>query len=270
MIDQNVEKAKVSIITVVKNNARGFQKTASAIYSNDYSPLEWIVVDGGSIDDTLAAIRNSENRISKFIGGPDKGLYDAMNKGLEHATGDWIIFMNAGDVFASNDTISRVFNNDLREYGIVYGDVVADYSGIKKRIKAGPVKDLWKGMVFCHQAVFIRGNLIRTARFNLIYQYGADYHLMLRLQSEGEKFQQLSLPVAMIDTSGISNRKMAHTAKDHYTIAQEFFRLSSLQHLYHCAFIQWLKLVVVGYRHFPVQWMHKTSLFYQKFREGLI
>ncbi len=262
-------KEKISIITVVKNDASGFNKTASSVLLLDYSPLEWIVVDGGSSDDTLEAIHNMENRICNFIAGPDKGPYDAMNKGLAKATGNWIIFMNAGDIFASTDTISRVFSNDLHEYGMVYGDVVADYSGVKKRITTGSVADLWKGMVFCHQSVFIRAHLIRSAGFNLNFTYGADYHMLLRLQSAGEKFLQLSVPIAIIDTSGVSNRKMVQTAKDHYIIAKDFYRLNYLQQAYHYSFIQWLKCVAAGYRFLPVGWMHKTSLFYQKFREIL-
>ena len=81
----------VSIITVVLNDRAGFVKTAQSVVEQDYSRLQWIVIDGGSIDGTSAEIANYKNRISLWVSEPDRGLYDAMNKGLHMATGDWVI-----------------------------------------------------------------------------------------------------------------------------------------------------------------------------------
>lgn len=258
-----MSRQKISIITIVLNNAKAFEKTASSIQDQDYSCLEWIVIDGGSFESTINAIIKFEKRISYWISEPDLGPYDAMNKGVAKSAGDWVIFMNAGDTFVEPNTISRVFSHDLNGYGAVYGDVLANYSGIKKLIKAGPVKDLWKGMIFCHQAVFTKRHLIASMGFDIKYTFGADYQMLLRIRSGGQQFLQLPIPIAVIDISGISNRSMVQSAKDHFAIALIYFQLNRTKRWYHLTFISWVRLVEFGYRYLPVGLMHKFSLFYR-------
>ena len=257
----------VSIITVVLNDRAGFVKTAQSVVEQDYSRLQWIVIDGGSIDGTSAEIANYKNRISLWVSEPDRGLYDAMNKGLHMATGDWVIFMNAGDTFAGADAVSRVFANDLTGYGVVYGDVVAGYSTAQVLKKAGKPEELVKGMIFCHQAAFVRTSLAREQGFDLQYPLGADFNMMFGLFSAGCRFKQVNFPVAVIDVSGLSNRKMVQSAREHFVIARKYRKLNFAERMHHHGFISRVKLVSFGYRIFPVKVMHRISNFVHKFQQ---
>ena len=257
----------VSIITVVLNDRAGFVKTAQSVVEQDYSRLQWIVIDGGSIDGTSAEIANYKNRISLWVSEPDRGLYDAMNKGLHMATGEWVIFMNAGDTFAGTDAVSRVFANDLTGYGVVYGDVVAGYSTAQVLKKAGKPEELVKGMIFCHQAAFVRTSLAREQGFDLQYPLGADFNMMFGLFSAGCRFKQVNFPVAVIDVSGLSNRKMVQSAREHFAITRKYRKLNFAERMHHHGFISRVKLVSFGYRIFPVKVMHRISNFVHKFQQ---
>ena len=124
-------KPKISIITVALNDSDGMDKTLASILSQDYDPIELIIIDGGSTDGTLGVIKKYENRISWWISEPDYGPYDAMNKGLNRTTGEWVCFMNAGDTFYNSHTISELFLSDPGDTEVIYGDSIFDYSVFK-------------------------------------------------------------------------------------------------------------------------------------------
>ena len=102
------DQPKISIITVVLNAAGELKRTAHSVLGQEYPHLEFIVIDGGSTDGTLEVTKTLGKNIDHWTSGPDQGIYDAMNKGLAIATGEWINFMNAGDVFAGKDAVSKV------------------------------------------------------------------------------------------------------------------------------------------------------------------
>ncbi len=250
---------KISIITIVHNDSIRFGNSAESVKRQDYPVLEWIVIDGGSTDGTLDIINTHSARISSWSSEPDRGPYDAMNKGLAKATGEWVIFMNAGDTFAGTDTISRVLGDDLAGYGVVYGDILAGYSRAPVLKKAGKPEDLVKGMIFCHQAAFVRTKLIKERGFDLQYAIGADFDMMFSLFLEGCRFKYLPFPVAVVDVSGLSNRKMVQSAREHFAIAGKYRKLSLPERLYHHGFIAWVTLVSAGYKILPVKVMHRIS-----------
>lgn len=259
---------KVSVVTVVLNNRAGFVKTAGSVAGQDYPFVEWIVIDGGSTDETTKEIAHYTQKITWWTSEPDRGLYDAMNKGLHKATGEWVVFLNAGDAFAGTDTLSGVFGNDLTSYGVVYGDVLAGYSEAQVLKKAGKPAGLIKGMVICHQAVFVRTHLIQESGFDLKYPIGADFNMLFGLFESGCAFKQLDFPVAVIDVSGVSNRKMVQSAREHFSIVQKFRKMNFSEKMHHHAFILWLNLVTVGYKILPVKIMHRISNFASKYIPG--
>lgn len=126
---------KISIITVTYNAGIMLEKTLNSIQKQQYGNKETIVVDGKSTDNSLTVIQRytGNGTVTQWSSEPDKGIYDAMNKGVNRCSGQWVIFMNAGDTFASDDVLQQVFSNEWDDVDIVYGDVVKD-----EHIKTAP------------------------------------------------------------------------------------------------------------------------------------
>lgn len=199
----------VSIITVTFQNAEGLKATMRSVFEQDYPKLEYIVVDGGSSDGSLEVILEHEARISWWCSEHDRGIYDAMNKGIRQATGDWVILMNAGDRFFSSQVLKEVFErNSYQGYSFVYGNWEVRYSLEKKSLrKAGSVKSLWKGSQFCHQAVFISSTYHRNHYYSNQYRLVADFAFFYQAFEAGEKFKQLNIPIASIEAGGVSDQR---------------------------------------------------------------
>ena len=116
---------KISIITICFNAATDLENTIASVRSQKYKDYEYIVVDGGSKDRTVEVINQNLDVITKWVSEPDKGIYDAMNKGIKMATGEWVIMMNAGDVFADSDVLQNVFAHVISDkITFLYGDTL--------------------------------------------------------------------------------------------------------------------------------------------------
>ena len=158
----------VSIITVCLNNGENLENTIKSVINQTYSNIEYIIIDGGSTDNTIDIIKKYESKIEHWLSEKDKGIYDAMNKGVSLAKGKWIIFMNAGDEFYSRNTIEQIFNKKYIGFDFIYGDCEIIYSKDFSRIqKAGELKDLWKGMVFSHQSLFTNRDVFNKYQFDI-------------------------------------------------------------------------------------------------------
>jgi glycosyltransferase involved in cell wall biosynthesis len=172
----------ISVITVVYNSVHLLERTIRSILEQSYPNIEYLIIDGGSKDGTLDIIRKYDDRIAFWSSGPDKGLYDAMNKGLEAATGDYVWFLNSGDLPFDPDTLTKIFSESGTEphAAIYYGDTMVvgpDYSEIGLRRLRPPEKLTWKsfrkGMLVCHQAILVRRAI--AARYDLKYPHSADF-----------------------------------------------------------------------------------------------
>lgn len=179
---------KVSIITVVFNNKQTITDTINSVLSQTYSDLEYIIVDGNSTDGTLGIINTFKSEISKIISEPDKGIYDAMNKGLKLATGDIIGILNGDDIYHDNNVISNVVQAfESSSADAVYGDLdyVAfdDLSKVKRKWRTGVYKPnafLW-GWMPPHPSFFVKREMYKKyGSFRLDFKTAADYELMLR------------------------------------------------------------------------------------------
>ena len=251
--------AGFSIVTPSFNQACFIERTLQSVLNQQTGRVvEYIVIDGGSSDGTLEILQRYAGRI-RMVSEPDRGIYDAMNKGLAKATGEWVIFINAGDTFAEDDTVSKVFANDLDGYGVVYGDTLAAYSQGQVLKRAGHTRELGRGMIFFHQSAFVRTGLASELGFDLQYTLGADYDMILRLFTAGCAFHYLPIPVAVVDVTGVSNRRMVRSARDHFAIAAKYRRLTPADRMYHAGFIAWVALVSAGYKLLPVRVMHRIS-----------
>lgn len=188
-------KLRISIITVCFNSRLTICDTIRSVYSQTYSNIEHVIIDGSSTDDTLEIIRKAPNRIAKIISEPDRGIYDAMNKGIVATTGDIIGFLHSDNIFASKQTLNNIVNaydSSKVEFGkqidVVYGDLVfVDEQNTNKVIR------YWKGRVFnpkllkrgwmpAHPTVFMRREVYeKHGLFNNNLKCASDYDYILRV-----------------------------------------------------------------------------------------
>ncbi len=244
-------RPRITVITVVRNAVTMLQRTVDSVLGQDYPDLEFIVVDGGSTDGTAEIVKAHADRLHWWVSEPDRGIYDAMNKGLKHATGEWVSFMNAGDLFASPTVLTDIFSGDTSEAAVIYGDSYAGYAHGKVFRPAAAPEHMVKGMAFCHQAGFVRRNLIAAEGFDLSYPIGADFHELYRLYAAGHTFHKVDIPVAVFDASGVSNMNMLQSAREHFRTVRQYHRLTPCERFYHYRFICWVALVSTGYRILP-------------------
>jgi glycosyltransferase involved in cell wall biosynthesis len=202
---KDTELPVVSVITVVYNGLSLIEKTITSVISQTYPNLEYIVIDGGSSDGTAEIIKIHEEKIAYWISEPDSGIYDAMNKGLAAATGDYVWFMNAGDLIYRPDTLQEIFNPSppiLREKSeekkwaqIYYGDAMivdTNYREIGLRRLRPPETLTWKsfrkGMLVCHQAIIVSRKIAEP--FNPRYKHSADFDWVVNALKKAEGIDQ--------------------------------------------------------------------------------
>jgi glycosyltransferase involved in cell wall biosynthesis len=195
---------KLTIITVTFNNLEGLRRTINNVSSFDHSIVQHIIIDGGSTDRTEAFLRKYEAHPISYISEKDKGIYDAMNKGIDKAEGEWIIFMNAGDTFHNSFDLEVL---QVRT-DVIYGNADVHYSGGFKRVLLPKdLTELWKGMSFSHQSTIFKNDLFRKNKFDVNYQYCADFKLIFQLYLKGYTFHQHTGTIATIEAGGVSDKK---------------------------------------------------------------
>jgi glycosyltransferase involved in cell wall biosynthesis len=195
---------KVSVVTVVFNGADYVEVTLQSVLGQTYPKLEYIVIDGGSTDGTVDIIRNYEPGITYWSSRPDKGIYDAMNIGLARASGDWVIFMNAGDVFRLNTCIEEVFREPRNGATVVYGAVEIRYENFSRVEQPGRPERLWQGMKFSHQSAFVDVRYHQVHPYNIANSIAADLEFFYQAYVAGERFVNSGAIIASVSVGGIS------------------------------------------------------------------
>lgn len=211
---------KVTVITVCYYAAATIGKTIESVLSQNYDNYEYVVVDGASNDETLSIVESYRDEFERknvqltVVSGKDNGIYDAMNKGIDLAGGDWIIFMNADDSFYDADTLRLVFDRELDGYSVVYGNCMRIDGHGSYPMKANPPESLPKQMPFVHQAVFAKTDLCKKYKFDLNYNLCADYDFFFKLYALDYKFNQVDVTVCNYSVSGISGRALLDAQKE--------------------------------------------------------
>ena len=200
----NVEP-KISIITVVYNGERYLEKTIKSVIGQAYNNIEYIIIDGGSTDGTVDIIKKYELEVTYWVSESDEGVYDAMNKGVDLVTGQWVNFMNAGDVFYSNQIVKEVFDNQKYEVEIIYGDYLADHGSFVEKVTAKSISKLWQGMVFCHQSTFIDAQHHKKHKYSLQYSISGDFNFFYGAFKNKARFKHIDKIVSIFSCDGMSS-----------------------------------------------------------------
>ena len=219
----------LTVITVVYNNARDIERTIQSIVNQTYTNIEYIVIDGKSTDGTLQIIERYKEHIAQLLSEKDKGIYDAMNKGLQLATGDYVIFMNSGDEFFESTTVEKVFDT-APDADIYYGEteMVNDArESLGRRRHKIPEKFSWRsfkyGMSVSHQAIYIRRSL--TGLYDSRYQLSADIDWILNAAKKAKKIVRVEGYVAKYLVGGMSKARHRQSLKERFDIMKRHYGL---------------------------------------------
>lgn len=192
---QQKSSPKVTVVTVTYNAQEYLEQTIKSVIEQDYPNIEYIIIDGASRDGTIDIIKKYEQHIAYWISEPDKGIYDAMNKSIDTATGEWINFMNAGDSFYNYNVLSKIFNVLDENIEIIYGDTQFIYPNEADKefiLKAQPLINALKVTPSGHQSFFLKTSLMKKYKFDTFLELGSDRNLMIKL-SKG-KYNYKILP----------------------------------------------------------------------------
>lgn len=230
---------KFSVITVCYNAQATIEDTIQSVIAQTYHHVEYIIVDGASKDRTLSIINRYRDRIATVVSEPDKGLYDAMNKGLRLATGDYVCFLNAGDSFHEDDTLQQMVHT-LRELtelpDVLYGETeLVDAEGhfVRMRRLQAPEHLTWHsfrhGMLVCHQAFFAKRTLAEP--YDLSYRFSADFDWCIRIMKKSKVLHNTHLTLIDYLEEGMTTRNHKASLHERFRIMTKHYGwLSTVVH----------------------------------------
>lgn len=234
---------KFSIITITYNADAFLPRTVESVLSQHYRDIEHIIIDGASTDSTISVAQDYMQRSYaaqnghevRIVSEPDNGLYDAMNKGLRQASGDYICFLNAGDFFPNANVLDTIVSISLTGKSrqqlpaVIYGDTdIVDNDGnfLRHRRLAPPRNLTWrsfrKGMLVCHQAFYARLDIARTVPYDTRYRYSADVDWCIRVMKEAER---MGAGLAYVDSVVVNYTQEGQTTKHHRDSLKERYRV---------------------------------------------
>lgn len=231
------EKPLITVITVVYNGVENLEQTILSVVNQTYDNIEYILIDGNSTDGTLDIIKKYEDKIDYWQSEPDKGIYDAMNKGIKLASGEWINFMNAGDVFYEQKTIQtflKKINNVCAD--VFYGNSIARGKTKELLEEADEsLKRIDRGPVFRHNAAFFstrihKENLFKTNRKDL--GYGLDFKMIYDLYEKKYIFKKLDFIVVSYQIEGISYNIWKNNVYNYRVVRDYHYIKASILFLY--------------------------------------
>ena len=234
---------KFSVITVTYNAAAVLEDTIQSVISQTYHHVEYIIVDGGSTDGTLDIIGHYRDRIATVVSEPDKGLYDAMNKGMHLATGDYLCFLNAGDSFHEDDTLQSIAHSLTGSAlpDVIYGQTaLVDNEGhfVRMRRLSAPERLDWKsfrqGMLVCHQAFFAKRTLAEP--YDLRYRFSADFDWCIRVMKRAQTLHNTHLTLIDYLEEGMTTRNRRASLRERFRIMVKHYGWASTV-LHHAWFV---------------------------------
>lgn len=225
---------KFSVITVCYNAEATLEDTIQSVISQTYHHVEYIIVDGASKDRTMDIVNRYRDRIAVVVSEPDKGLYDAMNKGIRLATGDYLCFLNAGDSFHEDDTLQQMVHSihTLQLPDVLYGETeLVDHEGhfLRMRRLQAPERLTWKsfrqGMLVCHQAFFPRRDLVMP--YDLRYRFSADFDWCIKIMKKSKVLHNTHLTLIDYLAEGMTTRNHQASLKERFLIMARHYGWAS-------------------------------------------
>lgn len=224
-----MNKPVLSVITVVYNGEEEIGRTIESVLNQTWGQIEYIIIDGKSTDHTLEVLARYEG-INRVISEPDSGLYDAMNKGLKVATGDYVWFLNSGDQIFSNDTVQRMFEGFEKLPDVIYGgtmiiDEAQNEIGDRRLKPPDPLtwQSFRQGMVVCHQSIVVKREL--APEYNLEYRFSADIDWAIRATKEAELIGNSNQTLSRFLEGGLTNQNIKAGLKERFRIMSGFYGL---------------------------------------------
>ncbi|WP_448162905.1 glycosyltransferase family 2 protein [Bacillus mobilis] len=202
---------KLTIVTVTYNCAEELKKTVKSIKEQTNRDFQYIIIDGSSTDNTLEIIEENKDIVDFYVSEKDKGIYDAMNKGVIHSNGSMLLFLNAGDELYSKDVVENILNCKDEDWDILYGDVMLVKNGLSilKRQPMNINKEYFFKDNLCHQSIIFKKKIIEKNKgFNIRESIFADFELLFKSILENEvKFKRINHVICKYDLTGISSQK---------------------------------------------------------------
>lgn len=216
---------KFSIITINFNNKEGLRKTLDSVVCQTFTDYELIVIDGGSTDGGAALLEEYGKYITFGVSEPDKGVYNAQNKGVQHASGEYCIFMNSGDLFYDSHVLENVSAELKNGIDIAVGDTYFYKDESENRYAYAPEYiTLWRVYIgINHQSAFIKRQLLLENPYDETLKICADWKFWLQELVKNERsYQHLNLIVAQYDLNGVSYNEDTRLAEEHKVMQQLF------------------------------------------------
>jgi glycosyltransferase involved in cell wall biosynthesis len=219
-MNQPQRNPEVSIVTVCFNSSRTIRETIDSVLSQNHHPVQYIIVDGGSTDGTVELVQQYKQGISHFVSEPDRGIYDAMNKGIRLATGDIIGLLNSDDTYADSHVVTDLVTAmSAANADAVFADLVYVDQSDTRRVRRYYDSSRWRprrfrfGWMPAHPTFFIKRKFYeRHGLFSLDYRIAADFEMLVRLLYRGgATYTHVARPVVKMRTGGMSTRGLRHS-----------------------------------------------------------
>lgn len=207
----------LSIITVNLNNRDGLKRTIDSVICQTFTDYEWIIIDGGSTDGSRELIEQYQDHFAYWCSEPDKGIYNAMNKGIVHAKGEWLQFLNSGDLLFKDNILQQIFSNQYYA-DVIYGDAMRYSSNntipwlVTKKISLSFLMDF----SICHQSSFFNKRVFINRCYDESYKLASDWALYLQLVLENAHFQYIPYCITYFENEGLtySNGSLSSSERD--------------------------------------------------------
>ena len=213
---------KISVVTVCYNAVNDIEKTILSVINQTYPNIEYLIIDGGSTDGTMDVVNKYKDKIDVIVSEPDKGIYDAMNKGGRMASGNYVQFLNAGDYLYDSNVFTKLFSDGVADnVDVIYGDTiyVMEYGTFYKVPE--PIQKFDVTFPIAHPSTFVKQKFFDTLKFDLKFKIAADFKFLKTVFDNGGLFTYKRVPVSVFDSiSGVSSQNVYQAWLDFNIVLQ--------------------------------------------------
>lgn len=213
----------LSIITVNLNNRDGLKRTIDSVVCQTFTDYEWIVIDGGSTDGSRELIEQYQNHFAYWCSEPDKGIYNAMNKGIVHAKGEWLQFLNSGDLLFKDNILQQIFSNQYYA-DVIYGDAIrySPHNTIPWHVTKNISLSFLMNYSICHQSSFFNKRVFINRFYDDSYKLASDWALYLQLVLENAHFQYVPYYITFFENEGLTHSNGSLSSSEREQIKEKY------------------------------------------------